>query len=39
MIRVLLDNFQNADEVLEDFLFKTRRRGDLSEQVNENETQ
>ena len=27
----LFDNFQNADEVLEDFLFVTRRRGDLSE--------
>ena len=30
----LFDNFQNADKVLEDFLFVTRRRGDLSEQVN-----
>ena len=29
----LIDNFQNADKVLEDFLFTTRRRGDLSEQV------
>ena len=27
----LFDNFQNADKVLEDFLFVTRRRGDLSE--------
>ena len=27
----LFDNFQNADKVLEDFLFTTRRRGDLSE--------
>ena len=27
----LFDNFQNADEVLEDFLFTTRSRGDLSE--------
>ena len=27
----LFDNFQNADKVLEDFLFFTRRRGDLSE--------
>ena len=27
----LFDNFQNADKVLEDFLFKTRRRGDLEE--------
>ena len=26
------DNFQNADKVLEEFLFKTRRRGDLSEE-------
>ena len=25
------DNFQNADEVLEDFLFTTRRRGDLED--------
>ena len=28
----LFDNFQNADKVLEDFLFTTRRRGDLSEE-------
>ena len=27
----LFDNFQNADKVLEDFLFTTRRRGDLSD--------
>ena len=27
----LFDNFQNVDQVLEDFLFTTRRRGDLSE--------
>ena len=27
----LFDNFQNAEEVLKDFLFVTRRRGDLSE--------
>ena len=27
----LFDNFQNADKVLEDFLFVTRLRGDLSE--------
>ena len=33
--RGLFDNFQNADKVLEDFLFTTRRRGDLSEQVND----
>ena len=31
----LFDKFQNADKVLEDFLFTTRRRGDLSEQVND----
>ena len=31
----LLDNFQNADEVLNFFLFVTRPRGDLSEQVND----
>ena len=28
----LFDNFQNADKVLEDFLFTTRRIGDLSEE-------
>ena len=27
----VFDNFQNADKVLEDFLFTTRRRGDLDE--------
>ena len=27
----LFDNFQNAEEVLKNFLFVTRRRGDLSE--------
>ena len=32
----LFDKFQNADKVLEDFLFVTRRRGGLSEQVNDN---
>ena len=32
----LFDNFQNADKVLEDFLFTTRRRGDLSKEVNDN---
>ena len=32
----LFDNYANADKVLEDFLFTTRRRGDLSEQVNYN---
>ena len=31
----LFNNFQNADKVLEDFLFTTRRRDDLSEQVND----
>ena len=34
----LFDKYDNADKVLEDFLFTTRRRGDLNE-VNENETQ
>ena len=29
--RGLFDNFQNAEEVLKDFLFTTRRRPDLSE--------
>ena len=28
----LFDNYQNADKVLEDFLFTTRRRGGLSEE-------
>ena len=28
----LFDNYDNADKVLEDFLFTTRRRGDLSEE-------
>ena len=31
----LLENYANADKVLEDFLFTTRRRVDLSEQVND----
>ena len=31
----LFDNDANADKVLEDFLFTTRRRNDLSEQVND----
>ena len=31
----LFDNYANADKVLEDFLFTTRRKGDLSEQVND----
>ena len=34
----LFDNYANADKVLEDFLFTTRRRGDLHK-VNENNTQ
>ena len=36
--RGLFDNFQNAEEVLKDFLFTTRRRPDL-EKVNENDAQ
>ena len=31
----LFDNYANADKVLEDFLFVARRRGDLSDQINE----
>ena len=31
----LFDNYANAYKVLEDFLFTSRRRGDLSEQVND----
>ena len=31
----LFENYANADKVLEDFLFRTRRRGDLSEEVND----
>ena len=34
----LFDKFQNADKVLEDFLFTTRRRGDL-EKVNDTNIQ
>ena len=34
-VKGLFDNYANADKVLEDFLFTTRRRGDLSEQVND----
>ena len=30
----LFDNFQNADKVLEDFLFTTTRRGGISDGVN-----
>ena len=29
----LFENYVNADKVLEDFLFTTRRRGDLSDHV------
>ena len=29
----LFDNYTNADKVLEDFLFTSRRRGDLSEEI------
>ena len=32
--KALFDNYANADEVLEDFLFTTSRRGGLSDQVN-----
>ena len=32
---ISFDKYANADEVLEDFIFTTRRRGDLSEQVND----
>ena len=35
----LFDNFQNADKILEDFLFTTRRRGDLSEQISDTDIQ
>ena len=31
----LFDNYANADKVLEDLLFTTRLRGDLSERVND----
>ena len=31
----LFDNYANADKFLEDFLFVTRRRGDL-EELNDN---
>ena len=33
----LFDNYANADKVLEDFLFVTRRRGDLEEVNNVNQ--
>ena len=35
----LFDNYANADKVLEDFLFTTRRRWDLSEQINDTDIQ
>ena len=35
----LFDNYDNADKVLEDFLFVTRRRGDLSDQINDTDIQ
>ena len=37
--RELFDNYVNADKVLEDFLFVTRRRGDLSDQINDTDIQ
>ena len=33
--KVLFDSFSNTDEILKDFLFLSRRRPDLSEQVND----
>ena len=35
----LFDNYTNADKVLEDFLFTTRRRGDLSDQIKDTDIQ
>ena len=35
----LIDNYDNADKVLVDFLFTTRRRGDLSDQINDTDIQ
>ena len=35
----LFDNYDNADKVLEDFLFVTRRRGDLSDQIKDTDIQ
>ena len=35
----LFDTYTNADKVLEDFLFDTRRRGDLSDQINDTDIQ
>ena len=37
--RGIFDNFQNAEEVLKDFLFTTRRRPDLSDQINDTDIQ
>ena len=37
--KVLFENYANADAVLEGFSFTTRRRGDLSEQVNDDVVQ
>ena len=37
--RGLFDNYVNADKVSEDFLFVTRRRGDLSDQINDTDIQ
>ena len=35
----LFDNYANADKVSEDFLFTTRRGGDLLEQINDTDIQ
>ena len=35
----LFENYANADKVLEDFLFVTRRRGDLADQMNDTDIQ
>ena len=35
----LFDNYANVDKVPEDFLFVTRRRGDLSDQINDTDIQ
>ena len=35
----LFDNYANADKVLEDFLFTSRRRGDFSDQLNDTDIQ
>ena len=35
----LFDNYTNADKVLEDFLFTSKRRGDLSDQINDTDIQ